>query len=46
MLAASPVAGFNISKSNDTILHAGRSNPVIVPPSVGATFPTYAYGTF
>ena len=46
MLSASPVAGFDFSKTNDTILHAGRKNPVIMPPAVPATYPTYTFSTF
>ena len=46
MLSSSPVAGFDFSKTNDTILHAGRKNPVIMPPVVPATYPTYSFTTF
>ena len=41
VLAKSPVAGFDASKTNDTIRQAGRSHPVILPPLVPATFPTF-----
>jgi hypothetical protein len=46
MLSTNPVAGFDYTKTNDTILHAGRNNPVIDPPVVPATFPTYTYQKF
>ena len=42
-LAGPPVAGFSVAATNDTILHAGRNNPVIFPPNVAATYPTYVY---
>ena len=42
-LVNSPVAGFSVAPTNDTILHAGRNNPVIFPPSVPATYPTFQY---
>lgn len=45
-LNASPIAGFNPALTNDTILHAGRNNPVIVPPTVLPTFPTYSFTKF
>ena len=41
LLAKNPVAGFDFLKTNDTIKNAGRSHPVIMPPKVPATFPTY-----
>jgi hypothetical protein len=46
LLSKSPVAGFDYSQTNDTINTAGRTNPVIQPPTVPATFPTYYYTTF
>jgi hypothetical protein len=46
MLLSNPVAGFNYTKTNATILQAGRSNPVIMPPAVPATFPTYHYTSY
>jgi len=45
-LSVAPVAGFNYSNTNDTILNAGRNNPVIVPPSVPGTYPTYNFTQF
>jgi len=41
MLSKSPVAGFDVEKTNDTIRNAGRSHAVIMPPKVAATFPSY-----
>jgi hypothetical protein len=46
LLSKSPVAGFDFSKTNDAIQHAGRSHPVIMPPRVTATFPTYSFQDF
>ncbi len=46
VLAKSPVAGFDYTKTNDTIKNAGRSHPVIRPPKVAATFPTYSFKDF
>jgi len=43
LLSGAPVQGFDFSKTNDTINNAGRSNPLIQPPIVPATFPTYSY---
>jgi hypothetical protein len=43
LLSKSPIAGFDYARTNDTILHAGRSNPVIMPPTVPQTYPTYSY---
>ena len=45
-LSSSPVAGFSITNTNDTILQAGRSSPVIVPPAVPETYPTYSFTQF
>jgi uncharacterized protein (TIGR03437 family) len=45
-LNASPIPGFNPALTNDTILHAGRNNPMIVPPVVLPTFPTYSFTKF
>lgn len=42
MLQSRPVAGFG-NKTNDTILHAGRTNPAIKVPAVVHTFPAYSY---
>jgi hypothetical protein len=46
ILSASPLAGFSFVNTNDTILLAGRSSPVIVPPTVPQTYPTYAFTQF
>lgn len=43
LLLSSPVAGFDYTKTNDTIKNAGRVNPSITVPKVPATFPTYSY---
>jgi hypothetical protein len=43
LLTRNPVQGFDYTKTNDTIRHAGRSHPVIMPPQVPATFPTYRF---
>ena len=43
LLSSAPLPGFDSTKTNDTINQAGRSNPVIMPPTVPATFPTYSY---
>jgi hypothetical protein len=46
MLSSSPVTGFDFSKTNDTILHAGRNNAVIMLPAVPETYPTYTFTAF
>jgi hypothetical protein len=46
LLSSNLVPGFDYTKTNDTILHAGRNNPVIVPPTVPDTFPTYHFTKF
>jgi len=46
LLSSSPIGGFDYAKTNDTINNAGRSNPVINPAPVPATFPTYSYDSF
>ena len=46
LLSRSPVTGFDYLQTNDTINGAGRTNPVIVPPQVPPTFPTYYFTTF
>jgi hypothetical protein len=46
LLSSNPISGFDYTKTNDTILHAGRNNPVIMPPVVPATFPSYTYTSF
>ncbi len=43
LLSNAPVSGFNYTLTNDTINNAGRSNPLIMPPTVPGTFPTYSY---
>jgi hypothetical protein len=39
-LANSPLAGFDQTRTNDTLRNAGRNHPVIQPPKVPATFPS------
>jgi len=46
LLSTSPVSGFANADTNDTINNAGRQNPVISPPVIPATFPTYSYTSF
>jgi hypothetical protein len=46
LLTTAPVAGFTFFDTNDTVLQAGRYSPVIVPPAVPQTFPTYAFTQF
>jgi hypothetical protein len=46
LLSSSPVPGFDYNATNDTIQNAGRNNPIIVPPAVPGTFPTYTYTVF
>jgi hypothetical protein len=46
LLSRNPVAGFDYTKTNDTIRNAGRSHPVIMPPRVSPTFPIYPAGNF
>jgi hypothetical protein len=46
LLSKSPVAGFDYTETNSTITTAGRTNPLLRPPQVPATFPTYYYTTF
>ncbi len=46
LLTKNPVAGFDYTKTNDTIRNAGRNNPVIHPPQVPHTFPTYTFTEF
>ena len=43
LLHSNPMPGFDYTKTNDTILHAGRTNPVIKPPKVPDTLPKYSY---
>ena len=43
LLLSSPISGFDYTVTDDTINTAGRTDPVIVPPVVPATFPTYSY---
>ncbi len=43
VLSKNPVAGFDYTKTNDTIRNAGRSHPVIMPPKVAPTFPTFSF---
>jgi hypothetical protein len=46
LLSKSPVAGFDNAETNSTINTAGRTNGLLTPPQVQATFPTYYYTTF
>jgi hypothetical protein len=46
LLSSTPIAGFDYTQTNDTIHNAGRVNPVITPPNVPDTFPTYYYSNF
>jgi hypothetical protein len=46
LLSKNPMPGFDFTKTNDTIHNAGRNHPVIMPPTVPATFPTYNFTTF
>jgi hypothetical protein len=43
LLSTNSIAGFDYTKTNDTLRNAGRNNPVIAPPQVAPTFPTYTY---
>ena len=45
-LSGSPLAGFSVSSTNDTILRAGRNVPVIFLPTVAPTYPTYNFTQF
>jgi hypothetical protein len=46
LLSKNPVAGFDYTRTNDTIHNAGRTHPAIMPPQVPATFPTYSAKDF
>ena len=46
MLTRNPVAGFDYTLTNDTIVNAGRSQPVIQPPPVPQTYPTYYFTSY
>jgi hypothetical protein len=46
LLTRNPVSGFDYTKTNDTIRHAGREHPAILPPKVAQTFPTYTFKDF
>jgi hypothetical protein len=46
LLSKSPVSGFDFMQTNNTIKTAGRTNPLIQPPQVPPTFPTYYFTTF
>jgi hypothetical protein len=43
LLSSSPITGFNYNLTNNTVNNAGRNNPVIIPPAVSDTYPTYNY---
>jgi len=46
LLSGGPGTGFDYTKTNDTINHAGRTGTFGAPPAVGATFPTYTFSSF
>lgn len=46
MLSRNPVAGFDYTLTNDTILNAGRNQPVIQPPPVPQTYPTFYFSSY
>ncbi|MGH9498802.1 MAG: hypothetical protein ACRD3L_06630, partial [Terriglobales bacterium] len=46
LLSSTPISGFDYTLTNDTINNAGRTDPVITPPPVPDTFPTYYYSDF
>jgi hypothetical protein len=46
LLSKSPMSSFDYAQTNDAIRTAGRTNPLITPPPVPSTFPTYYYTTF
>jgi hypothetical protein len=46
LLSKSPIAGFDPTRTNDTIRNAGRDHPVLMPPKLPHTFPTYNYTDF
>ena len=46
LLTKNPVAGFDYTRTDDTIRHAGRDHPLIHPPKVPHTFPTYTFTEF
>jgi hypothetical protein len=41
LLSKNPIKGFDFLQTNDTIRKAGRNHPVIQPPRVPPTFPTF-----
>jgi uncharacterized protein (TIGR03437 family) len=43
MLTGNPVAGFDYTLTNDTIMNAGRVQPEINPPTVPQTYPTFYF---
>ena len=46
LLSKSPVSGFDYALTNSTIHTAGRTNPLLKPPQLVPTFPTYYYAAF
>ena len=46
LLVRNPVAGFDYTLTNDTILNAGRSQPMIQPPAVPQTYPTFYFSSY
>ena len=45
LLTSSPITGFDYTLTDDTVNNAGRNNPVIMPPVVSGTYPTYSYSS-
>jgi uncharacterized protein (TIGR03437 family) len=43
LLTSNPVSGFDYALTNDTIVNAGRVQPVINPPTVPHTYPTFYF---
>jgi uncharacterized protein (TIGR03437 family) len=46
LLTRNPVAGFDYTLTNSTILQAGRNQPVIEPPIVPQTYPTFYFPSY
>lgn len=45
-LTRNPAPGFDYTLTNDTILHAGRSQATINPPAVPPTYPTFYFARY
>jgi hypothetical protein len=43
LLTRNPVPGFDYTLTNDTIANAGRTQPVLNPPAVPQTYPTFYF---